>query len=289
MASLSVSSTLWLTATSANPIGASIAAQMGLRIDFGSWLVRSCVPALGAIVALPLFLHWIHPPAPKGTADAPAAAKRELAAMGPFTRDEKLVALAFALMVVGWVVGAKIKLDGTAVAFLGLGGLLAAKVLTLDDISKEGGTLVTFLWLAILFAMSAQLNELGFMGYVGERMARGLAGLSWPAAFLALAALYVLMHYLFVSQSAQVLALFGVFADVGIRSGVPPALMAFTLLFSSSYFSTITPQGGTQNVIFVGSGYLTQRELYKLGALTTAFCLVVFLVLGTPWLLLVER
>ena len=101
--------------------------------------------------------------------------------------------------------------------------------------------------------------------------------------------LYVLMHYMFVSQSAQVLALFGVFLDVGVRTGVPAPLMAFALLFASSYFSTITPQGGSQNVIFVGSNYLTQGELYRLGLLTTVFCLLVFLVLGTPWLLFVAR
>ena len=95
------------------------------------------------------------------------------------------------------------------------------------------------------------------------------------------------MHYMFVSQSAQVLALFGVFLDVGVRTGVPAPLMAFALLFASSYFSTITPQGGSQNVIFVGSGYLTQVELYRLGLLTTVFCLLVFLVIGTPWLLFV--
>jgi hypothetical protein len=29
--------------------------------------------------------------------------------------------------------------------------------------------------------------------------------------------------------------------------------------------------------------------LYKLGALTTLFCLLVFLLVGTPWLLLVVR
>jgi hypothetical protein len=40
-------------------------------------------------------------------------------------------------------------------------------------------------------------------------------------------------------------------------------------------------------VIFVGSNYLTQGELYRLGLLTTTFCLVVFLLVGTPWLLLV--
>jgi DASS family divalent anion:Na+ symporter len=99
----------------------------------------------------------------------------------------------------------------------------------------------------------------------------------------------VLMHYMFVSQSSQVLALFGVFLDVGMRSGVPAPLMGFALLFASSYFSVITPQGGSQNVIFVGAGYLTQGELYKLGALTTLFCVLVYLVIGTPWLLLIAR
>jgi DASS family divalent anion:Na+ symporter len=289
MASLSVSSALWLTATSANPIGASIAESLGVRIDFQSWVLASCVPAIAAIVALPLFLYWIHPPARKATPDAPAAARRDLAAMGPLSGDERIVALAFMLMVAGWVIGPKLGLDGTAVALMGLGGLLALKILSLDDLAKEGGTLVTFLWLALLLAMSAQLNEMGFMGYVGERLARRLTGLSWPVTLVSIAGLYVLMHYVFVSQSAQVLALFGVFAGVGIRSGVPASLMVYSLLFASSYFSTITPQGGTQNAIFVASGYLTQGELYKLGAFTTLFCLVVFLALGTPWLLIVAR
>jgi DASS family divalent anion:Na+ symporter len=99
--------------------------------------------------------------------------------------------------------------------------------------------------------------------------------------------LYVAIHYMFVSQSSQVLALLGVFLDVGVRGGVPAPLMAFALLFASSYFSVITPQGGSQNVIFVGANYLTQGELYRLGLLTTLFFLLVFLGLGTPWLLLV--
>ena len=83
---------------------------------------------------------------------------------------------------------------------------------------------------------------------------------------MTLIVLYVVIHYLFVSQTSQVLALFGVFLDVGTRGGVPLPLMSFGLLFASSYFSVITPQGGSQNIIFAASGYLTQRELYKLGS-----------------------
>jgi DASS family divalent anion:Na+ symporter len=72
-------------------------------------------------------------------------------------------------------------------------------VLTLEDIYLQGSTLATFLWLAVLFAMSGQLNEMGFMGYVGERLAMALEGLPWLAAYLVLLLLYVAMHYLFVS------------------------------------------------------------------------------------------
>jgi len=205
--------------------------------------------------------------------------------MGPLARDEWITAIVFALMIFAWIFAGTFNLSLAGVAIAGLGLLLAFRVLTLDDIYLQGGTLATFLWLAVLFALSGQLNEMGFMGYVGERLALMLAGLAWPAAYVVLLLLYVAMHYMFVSQSAQVLALLGVFLDVGVKTGVPVSLMAFALLFASSYFSTLTPQGGSQNVIFVASGYLTQGELYRLGLLATAFCTLVFLLIGTPWVL----
>lgn len=205
--------------------------------------------------------------------------------MGPLARDEWITSIIFGLMIFAWIFAGTFNLSLAGVAIAGLGLLLAFGVLTLDDIYLQGSTLATFLWLAVLFALSGQLNEMGFMGYVGERLAFMLAGLAWPAAYVVLLLLYVAMHYMFVSQSAQVLALLGVFLDVGVKTGVPVSLMAFALLFASSYFSTLTPQGGSQNVIFVASGYLTQGELYRLGLLTTVFCTLVFLLIGTPWVL----
>lgn len=287
MASLSVSSALWLTATSANPIGVSLAAEHGLDISFGSWLLVASVPALAAIGLLPLMLFRAFPPGVTSTPGAPKAARDELREMGSLTRDEWITALVFGFMILAWIFAGVLKLNLAAVAIAGLGILLTTEVLTIDDIYLQGGTLSTFLWLALLFALSGQLNELGFMGYVGERLALMLSNVSWPIAYVVLLLLYVVMHYMFVSQSAQVLALLGVFLDVGIKTGVPIHLMGFALLFASSYFSTLTPQGGSQNVIFVASDYLTQGELYRLGLITTIFCLLIFLLIGTPWILLV--
>ena len=289
MASLAVSSALWMTATSANPVGVQIAQKFGLEIGFGKWLLAASVPALIAIAMLPLLVAKLFPPRVGATPEAPAAARAELANMGPLSRDEWITAVVFVAMVAGWVFADRLKINVTSVAFMGFGVLLVAGVLTLDDIADQGDTLATFLWLAVLFALSAQLNELGFMGYAGERLASRLGGLSWPSLYVTLIVLYVGIHYLFVSQTSQVLALLGVFLDVGVRGGVPAPLMGFGLLFASSYFSVITPQGGSQNIIFAASGYLTQRELYQLGLFTTLAFLAVFLLIGTPWVLLVTR
>jgi len=289
MASLAVSSALWMTATSANPIGVQLVRESGVEINFFKWFITASVPALVAIVALPWFVSRLFPPGVGKTPEAPVAARKALAELGSLSREEWITAVAFVLMVSGFIFADALKLNVTSVAFAGLGVLLAAQVLTLADIALMGDTLATFIWLAVLFAMSAQLNELGFMGYVGDILATHMGGLSWPLMYVGLVALYVGIHYMFVSQSAQVLALLAVFLGVGIQGGVPAPLMAFSLLFASSYFSVITPQGGSQNVIFVGSGYLKQPELYRLGLLTTLFFMAVFLVIGTGWILLVSR
>src|SRR6185369_8490759 len=91
MASLSVSSALWLTATSANPIGVSLAAQAGVKIAFGTWLLAASVPALAAIILLPLILSRLFPPGVTETPDAPALARKELHSMGRLGRHEWIV------------------------------------------------------------------------------------------------------------------------------------------------------------------------------------------------------
>jgi len=289
MASLAISSALWMTATSANPIGVQIARDAGVHIDFAKWFITSSVPALCAIVALPWLVSKLFPPGVGDTPEAPRASREQLRKLGPLSRDEWVTAVVFVIMVIMWIFGEPLKINTTIVAFAGLGVLLALSVLTLKDVAQMGDTLATFLWLAVLFAMSGQLNQLGFMTWAGQLLASLMQGLSWPLLYVSLVAIYVFVHYMFVSQSAQVLALLSVFLTVGIKGGVPAPLMAFSLLFASSYFSVITPQGGSQNIIFVGAGYLKQAELYRLGLLTTIFYMLVFLTVGTAWILLVAK
>jgi DASS family divalent anion:Na+ symporter len=289
IASLSLSSALWLTAMAANPLGCEIARKHGLDIGFGTWLVAASVPTLTAIVLLPLVLYRVMAPEVKATPDAPKAARAALAALGPLTRHEWIVATTFLTMVILWGSAAFLAVDATAVAFVGLAVFLMTGVLTPGDIAKEGDVLATFLWFALLFALSTELNALGFMGFLGQKLASWMQGMRALYAGVLLVVAYVLLHYLFVSQTAHLLAIFGAFLDVGVRVGVPAMPLAFMLLFATNFFSAITPQGSSANLLFASSGYLSQRDLYRLGALTTSFNLAIFVVVGIPWLMLLSR
>jgi DASS family divalent anion:Na+ symporter len=83
------------------------------------------------------------------------------------------------------------------------------------------------------------------------------------------------------------LALYSVFLGVAIQSGVPPMLIALMLLFATNFFAAITPQGSSANVLCAGSGYLAQGDMYRIGGVVTLANLLIFLVIGTPWILLV--
>jgi divalent anion:Na+ symporter, DASS family len=287
--SLSVSSALWLTAMAANPLGTEIARPLGVEIGFGQWFLAASVPTICAMALLPVVLYRIIGPEVRETPDAPAAARKALAALGPLTRQEWIVLAVFAGMVILWASAATFGLDSTAIAFLGLGALLATGAITHQDIAQQGDVLATFIWFAVLFTLSNQLNQLGFMGFLGGRLADALSGLASPTVGLILVAGYVLLHYLFVSQTAHLLALFGVFLDVGVRLGVNPMVLAFQLLFATNYFSVITPQGSSANLLFAGGGYLSQGDLYRLGAITTGVSFLIYALVATPWLMLAVR
>src|SRR5206468_7065373 len=71
MASLAVSSALWMTASSTNPIGVQIVGKAGLQIGFGSWFLAASLPSLVAIGILPLLISKLFPPRVGATPEAP--------------------------------------------------------------------------------------------------------------------------------------------------------------------------------------------------------------------------
>ena len=127
MASLAVSSALWMTATSSNPLGVQVVRDFGVTIGFGRWLLVAAVPALIALLLLPRIVARVFPPGIGATPGAPVAARKELAELGPLKRDEWITASIFIFMIFGWVFSDFLQLNVTSVAFAGLAMLLMSK------------------------------------------------------------------------------------------------------------------------------------------------------------------
>ena len=287
MAGLTLSSTLWLTAMAANPAGAKMAGEYGVEISYGLWALAASVPVIVLFFLVPWVLFKIYPPEIKKTPDAPKIAQDALDTMGKVSKNEWIMAATFIGMVSLWIMSGSLGLDKTAVAFFGLAILMLSNIFTLDDLRNEGNALGTLIWFAILFAMSVHLDKFGFMGWVGENISSIVDGFSWPVVYTGLTIGYVLIHYFFVSQTAQMLALFSVFLGVGVNAGVPAEMMALMLLFATNFNAIITPQGSSANVIYLGSGYIEAAEIYKIGGIITFINTFVFLTVGTVWMLLI--
>jgi len=288
MAGLTISSSLWLTAMAANPAGAKMAKDFGVDISYSSWAISASMPVLVLFILVPWVLLKVFPPEVTETPEAPQIAKDALKEMGRVSKNEWIMAGVFIGMVTLWILSSFYPaINKTAVAFLGLGILMLTNIFTLKDLNGEGQALGTLVWFAILYAMSVYLNKFGFMGWIGESASVMVSGMPWPVAYVVLIISYVLIHYFFVSQTAQMLALFSVFLGVAIKAGVPPELMALMLLFATNFNAIITPQGSSANVIYIGSGYLEAGEIYRVGGIITLLNTTVFLTVGTAWILFI--
>lgn len=285
IAGQTISSALWLTGMAANPVGAGIGAQFGVNMNFGNWFFVASVPCFIALAAIPWILYKLFPPDNKYTPEAPEAAKKGLEELGPMTTKEWIMGGTFLGMILLWAFSPVLNIDLAIVAWLGLTVLILANVYTLQDIREGGGdALETYVWFAILYMMSTALNDMGFMKILGEQLATYIGGFNWVTVYVFLTLLYIAIHYLFVSQTAHLLALYAVFLQVAVSAGVPAALMAFMLAFATNLFAAITPQASSSNILFVGSGFLPSREVYKQGAVVTVLNTLIFL-LATPWIL----
>jgi len=209
--------------------------------------------------------------------------------MGSMTRNEWITAGVFVGMLILWSLSGVFPIDKTAVAFGGLAILMLFRIFKVEDFKHQGEALSTLIWFAILFAMSTQLGQLGFMEAIAHHASGYLVGMPWGEVYLLLTLIYVLIHYFFVSQSAHLIALFGLFLTVAIHAGVPKELMAMMLLFATNFNAMITPQGSSANAIYLSSGYLTAREIYLYGGAVTALNFAIFVLIGTPWILFITR
>lgn len=281
-----ISSAMFITAMAANPLAVNLAAAEGISISWGLWALAGLAPGLICLLTVPLILYALYPPETKDTPDAPAAAKKELAKLGPMSRDEKITAVAFLITVGLWIGGASLGVNSVAAATVGLAILLITGVISWKECLNNNAAWDTLTWFAALIAMAAYLNKFGFIPWFSSSVVNIVSnlGLTWQPAFGIILVLYFYSHYFFASGAAHIGAMYTAFLAVARACGTPPMLAALALGQTSNLMGCLTTYGIGSAPPYFGAGYVPQGDWLRLGFMLSVYYLAVWVGCGlTVW------
>ena len=279
-----VTSATFMTAQAASPLLVELAKKTAnISISWGMWALAGIVPGLLCLIITPYLLYKIYPPEIKETPQAAEMAHTELQKMGPMKRSEKILLVVFFLILTLWVTSEWNKLDATVVALIGVGIMILTGVINWEDVLAEKGAWDALIWFGGLVMMAGGLNQLGFMKWIADSVAGGVAGLAWLPALLVLTLVYFYAHYGFASVTAKVTAMFPPFLAIALVAKAPPQLTVLLFGICSALGAGLTHYGTGPSPIYYNAGYVDLGTWWKLGLLVSIVNIVIWFGIGFPW------
>ena len=278
-----ITSALFLTAMAANPLIVSIASNFGIKITWSSWFISAIIPGIICLALLPMILFKLIKPVESNLNAAPKIAREELKKMGKITKPEYIMISTLVLMIVLWIIGDKIGVDATTVAFLGFIILVVTRVLDWDETISQKSAWETLIWFSILLMMSTFLTDYGVTGWLGDKIRYLFAETDKMLVFISLLAIFFFLHYLFASISAYVTVMYGTFLSVLLNIGIPTEIAAMSLAFVAILSGGITHFSIGSAPMFFSTRYISTLNWWKLGFIINAFNVILFLTLAIGW------
>ncbi|ATI35670.1 anion permease [Rhodococcus erythropolis] len=282
-----VTSAMFITAMAGNPVAVDAAAKIGIDISWGKWALAASVPGIASLIAIPWVMSKIFPPTMLKTPKAPEQAREELRKAGPISRNEKIMAATFVLLLVLWCLGSQLNVNATTTAFVGIGILLVTKVLTWNNLVHDTGAWQTLVFFAVLVGMASHLEELGVISWIGTQVSSSVDGLPWIWAFAILTLVYFYAHYLFASNTAQIVAMYAVFLGAAVATGAPPLFSALVFGFIGSLFGGISHYASGPAGVIYGSGYIKTSEWFRIGFVMSVVIILIWTIIGGAWMKLI--
>ncbi|AKP67985.1 DASS family sodium-coupled anion symporter [Companilactobacillus ginsenosidimutans] len=278
-----ITSGLFLTGLAGNMIALGFAKTQGITISWLQWFAASCVPGFLSLLIIPFVIYKIYPPEIKSTPNAHAWAEDQLKQIGKMSMSEKIMGATFILAIILWLVGPHFGIDATEVSFIAVSILLIFGVISTKDMLNESFAWNILIWLSVIMLMSKKLMTLGFFPWFSQVLGHALHGMPWIWVLVILFIVYFYVHYMFPSIATQISALYAGFLSVAIGTGVPPTLAALLLAFCSSIFLSTSPYSSGTAAFFSSTGYVENKDWWKLNAIIGVIFIVIWLGGGLLW------
>ena len=295
-ASTAVSSSLFLTALAPNVAALAIAKKLtGIDITWSQWFVGFLPLGVLLLLLVPLLSYLICKPEIKASPEIADWAARELVAMGPWSRVERIMGALVLLAMALWITGANPAfalpvvgsnwIQATTVVFVIISLMLVSRVITFNDIVMEKAAWEVFFYFTSLLTLSAGLNEIGFVSWAANMFAKPLAGAAPTTALLLLVTLFFWIHYAFSSITSHATAVLPVVLAVGASiPGMPMRTLAMLCLYSLGLMGVISPYATGPAPMYFSSGYIEKRDFWKFGFIFGAVYFLGLLIVLPMWL-----
>jgi sodium-dependent dicarboxylate transporter 2/3/5 len=269
--------------TPPNVIGLGfIRRELGAEIPFFSWMLIGVPVVLVLYVLLYTYLNAI---APAGIRELPTGARlirEEQERLGPWTRGQRSVAMAFGVTVLLWILPGFVALAAgeSSAAYRtllsripeGVAALLGAMLLFV--LPGENGRAITWKdavqidWgVVLLYGGGFALGVLSFQTGLAEAMGRGLTGvLPIEGSFGMLVASVIVAVVLSetTSNTASANMVVPVVISIARASGLDPLESALGATLAAS-LGFMLPVSTPCNAIVYGSGYIPLRQMMRHG------------------------
>lgn len=276
-----VNSSMFVTALAPNPLALELVKKAtGIEISWMQWFLAFLPIGVPLLLTLPLVVYWIFPPEIRASAEVPAWAARELAAMGGVTRREAVMAGLVTIALALWIGGARF-VDPTTVALVAISLMLICGVVSWDDVLGNKRAWNVLAWFATLVVLGDGLSKVGFAAWFGQHAAVWLGGFSPTVVMLALVAFFFLVHYMFASLTGHLTALMPVLLAAGAAvPGMPVRTLSLLLAFSLGLMGVLTPYATGPAPVYYSCGFLSRREFWLLGLVFGLIFLTALLAIG---------
>jgi DASS family divalent anion:Na+ symporter len=274
---------MFYTAQASNPVAARIAAGFGYQVTWLGWLMAGIVPGAVSLLVIPLVVMRLNPPQILHTPEAPEFARKQLAAMGRFSFNEKIATAVFVLVCGLWATSSATKIDITVIALGGATLLIVTGVLSWEDVKNERAAWDIFLWYGGLIRLSQALNDYGVTKAFAEGVGHVFSGLQWMGLFVVALLIYFYAHYAFASITAHMLSMFPPFLAVLLTKGAPIGLVVFAFACFANFSAGLTNYGTTPTPMFFAQGYVSLKNWWTVGAVVSLCNLAIWMTIGFGW------
>ncbi|MGL5207377.1 MAG: SLC13 family permease [Acidaminococcaceae bacterium] len=256
-----------LTSHVANPITVGmIQSATGKLITWGEWFRVGGPPAFVLGFISVFVIKLMYPPEIKNIGDGGAYVKRELASMGPISRNEIYTLIIFVITLILWATDSYTKIPVVTVGLLSVLLLLLPGIGVMDWKEAQG----KIPWnVYILYggglSLGAVLVSSGAAKWLANTMLAPLHPFPLTMQIIALIWIATILQILFTGGGPKTTALTPIVIAYAGTIGADPLVLALILGMNMQH-QYLLPVSNMPNAVIVGTPHITEKELMKAGA-----------------------